>query len=496
MKYILYARKSTEDKGRQMLSLESQISTMRKLASDLDLKIIKVFTESKSAKKPDNRPQFTEMLKMIENGEADGILCWKLDRLSRNPIDSGRILWLSQQGTIKEIQTSERKYLPDDNALLFNVESGMANQAIRDLSKGVKRGNKTKLEKGGWPGKAPLGYLNDKINKTVFVDKKRAEHIKRLFSLYSQGNKSFKEISTILYSEGLRSHKDKKVGKSVLHRLISEPFYYGVMLRSGEYYQGKHEPLISKKVFDTAQDVLLGKNDSRKNKHFYPYRSFMTCAECGCVLTGDTKKGRYVYYYCTNGKGKCNQHKKYMAGKKADELMADALAMIQFDPKMIDLVYRASIKKFEENGTDREQLKADIEKRLKSTQEKQSRLVDMYLDNSMLKNDYEAKSKELQLELLDLESQKNNLSKKISNELSTFELTKEMFLTANKAKNELLNAKDEKKVHVIEKLLSNLLVRDQEMASVSFKMPYEIMKKSPKKDDFLVLSGRRDSNPV
>lgn len=496
MKYILYARKSTEDKGRQMLSLESQISTMKKLADDLNLEVIKVFAESKSAKKPDNRPQFTEMLEMIERGEADGILCWKIDRLSRNPIDSGKILWLSQEGVIKEIQTSEKRYLPDDNAIIFNVESGMANQTIRDLSKGVKRGNKTKLEKGDWPGMAFFGYLNDKVNKTIILDQKRYKHVARLFELYCHGNKSFKEISNILYDEGLRTKGGNKVGKSVLHRMISNQFYYGVMLRNGEYYKGNHKPIISKKMFDNAQAVLHGKNDSRKNKHSYPYRGFMTCAECGCGLTSDKKKGRYVYYYCTNGKGNCNQHKKYMASKKADDLMAKAFELIHFHPELIEIVYQASLEKFANTKTDQSQMENEVAKRLKLTQERRSRLMDMYLDNSVSKMDYEAKSKELQTELLDLENQKNNITKRIKNEQSTFELTKELFLEASKAKNEFLNSEDDKKVFIVEKLLSNLVVRDQEMALVSFKMPFEAMKKSPKKDDFFVLSGRRDSNPV
>ena len=174
MKYILYARKSSEDKGKQVLSLESQVSVMKKLAADLGLNIIKEFAESRSAKEPDNRPDFTKMIEMIEKGEADGIVCWHWNRLSRNPIESAKVQWLLQKEVIKEIQTSERKYLPEDNALILNVESGMANQYIRDLRNAVKRGIKTKLEKGGYPNYAKMGYINDKENKTLIVDQDRA----------------------------------------------------------------------------------------------------------------------------------------------------------------------------------------------------------------------------------------------------------------------------------------------------------------------------------
>jgi len=141
MKYILYARKSSEDKSKQILSLESQVSEMKKLAHSLGLEIIQIYTESKSAKLPNNRPVFLEMVKLLENNseaEGYGILCWKIDRLSRNPIDSGKIQLLLQQSKIKVIQTSDKQYLPSDNVLLLNIEGSMANQYILDLSKNVK----------------------------------------------------------------------------------------------------------------------------------------------------------------------------------------------------------------------------------------------------------------------------------------------------------------------------------------------------------------------
>ena len=115
IKYFLYARKSSESEDRQVQSIDDQINRLKKLANDLNLDIKKIYIEAKSAKKPDNRPIFDEMLQRIENNEAQGILCWQINRLSRNPIDSGKIGWLLQQGTLKSIQTIDRQYLPEDN---------------------------------------------------------------------------------------------------------------------------------------------------------------------------------------------------------------------------------------------------------------------------------------------------------------------------------------------------------------------------------------------
>ena len=190
MKYILYCRKSSEDKGKQVLSLESQVNEMKKLASNLDLEVVKIYTESKTAKKPENRPLFSDMIKYIKkHGKEDlGILCWKIDRLSRNPIDSATIQWLLQQDKLKIIQTIDRQYLPSDNVLLFNVESGMANQYILDLSKNTKRGMISKLEKGWQTGIAPLGYLNDKENKIIIKDPERFNLIRKMWDLMLTGN--------------------------------------------------------------------------------------------------------------------------------------------------------------------------------------------------------------------------------------------------------------------------------------------------------------------
>ena len=148
IRYFLYARKSSEDEDRQIQSIESQITKLKQLAQEVNLKIVKTYTEAKSAKEPGVRDVFENMIERVENGDADGILCWQINRLSRNPIDSGRISWLLQKGILKSIQTYDREYLPGDNVLLFSVESASANQYVIDLSKNVKRGLETKLQKG------------------------------------------------------------------------------------------------------------------------------------------------------------------------------------------------------------------------------------------------------------------------------------------------------------------------------------------------------------
>src|SRR3989338_9040436 len=213
IKYFLYARKSSESEDRQVQSIDDQINRLKKIASDLNLDIKKIYTEAKTAKKPNNRPIFDEMIQRIENGEADGILCWQINRLSRNPIYSGKISWLLQQGIIKSIQTIDRQYLPDDNVLLFSVESGMANQFIIDLRKSSRRGMEGKAERGWMPSNAPLGYRNDKLEHTIVEDPERFHLVRKMWDLMLTGNYTPPQIMQVANREwGFRTPDRKRRG--------------------------------------------------------------------------------------------------------------------------------------------------------------------------------------------------------------------------------------------------------------------------------------------
>ncbi|MEK9165535.1 MAG: recombinase family protein [Patescibacteria group bacterium] len=299
IKYFLYARKSSESEDRQVQSIDDQINRLKQLASDLNLEIKKNYTEAKTAKKPNNRPVFDEMIQRIENGEADGILCWQINRLSRNPIDSGKLSWLLQQGTLKSIQTIDREYLPADNVLLFSVESGMANQFVLDLSKNTKRGMESKRNKGWLPHLAPLGYSNDIVNKTIVKDPERFNLVRKMWELMLTGNYLPPKILKIANNEwGFRTKKLKKKGgnklsASGIYRIFTNPFYTGIIESNGKTYQGNHEPIITLEEYDRAQMLLGRKVKSRHKKHLFSYTGIIKCGECGCLITAE-KKTKYI----------------------------------------------------------------------------------------------------------------------------------------------------------------------------------------------------------
>jgi site-specific DNA recombinase len=318
VKYFLYARKSTEDKKRQIQSIPDQINKLKQLAKDFDLRIIGEFQESKSAMKPNNRPMFNEMLERIEKREADGVLCWDLSRLSRNPVDSGKLSWLSQQGIIKSIQTATREYLPDDNVILFNVETGGANQYILDLRKNVMRGTISKAEKGWSPNLAPLGYLNKTVENTeekiIASDPDRFPLIRKMWDLMLTGAYTPPQILEIANKEwGFRTRRtksqgDKELSRSGIYKIFTNLFYTGAFEYFGKLYAGKHEPLVTMEEYDRVQVLLGRKGRPRPQKHEFAFTGVIRCAECGCLYTAENKKKfikstgevrQYNYYHCT-----------------------------------------------------------------------------------------------------------------------------------------------------------------------------------------------------
>lgn len=313
--YFLYARKSTDVEDKQVLSIEAQLTELRALAQEQGLNIVQEFVEKQSAKSL-SRPVFGDMLARIEKGEAQGLICWKLDRLARNPVDGGQISWFLQRGIIQHVQTNERSYRPTDNVLLMSVEFGMANQYILDLSSNTKRGLREKVRRGWSPSLAPVGYLNNKATKTIIIDKQKAKVIKAAFELYAQGNSRLEDIGLFLFNQGIKTHKTKRAGhkgdlpfsKTKISFILSNPFYFGMFEYGGELYEGKHQPIITKQLWDKVQAALKIRSRPQKpTKQPQALCGLLRCGQCQMMITAEHRikhqlNGNiheYVYYRCT-----------------------------------------------------------------------------------------------------------------------------------------------------------------------------------------------------
>jgi site-specific DNA recombinase len=352
IKYFLYARKSSEGEDRQVQSIGDQTDRITKMAEELHLDIVEILSEAKSAKNPYCRPVFDNMLKRIEDGEANGILCWEINRLSRNPVDSGKIQWMLQKEIIQSIKTINREYKPDDNALLLSVESGSANQFILDLKKGVKRGIDSKITKGNAPILAPLGYLNSKFETRgenyIKIDPERFPLIRKAFDMMLTGNYPPPKILEIMNNEwGMRTRKTKRkggnpIGKTTLYDLFSNIFYAGFYNYQGKIEKGIHEPMITLEEFDRVQILLGREGRPRPKTHDFPFTGIIRCGECGSAITaiertkiikttGELKT--FTYYYCTRRKlGVSCTQKTYLSKEELEIQINTEIAKIEIHP--------------------------------------------------------------------------------------------------------------------------------------------------------------------
>jgi site-specific DNA recombinase len=317
LRYILYARKSTDREDHQVSSLEDQLSVLKAVAKRDHLRVSKVVQEARSAKRPGSRPGFAECLGFIEQGEADAILCWHINRLSRNPVDSGQVQWMLQQGTIQEIRTPDRSYRPEDNALLMAVETGMANQYVRDLATDVHRGVSEKAAKGWYPYRSKHGYRVDPETKQIEPDPQTFELLKRAWCLLATGAFTVPQVGTQLFTWGFRVHGNrtrtrKAVSRSALYRIFSDPFYMGTFTYNGESFSGRHEAMVSRAEFEKVQSLLGRANHIQPKTKEFAFTGFIRCGVCGCLITAQEKTKHYkttgntrtyTYYHCTGRRG-------------------------------------------------------------------------------------------------------------------------------------------------------------------------------------------------
>lgn len=300
--YFIYCRKSSEAEDRQVLSIESQTRELGQLAQKLNLPVAEILTESKSAKDP-GRPVFNSMMQRLYRGEAAGIICWKLDRLARNPVDGGSIIWAIKQHGIRVMTPAQSYAREDDNIILMYIEFGMAQKYVDDLSKNVKRGLKTKVENGWYPGVAPPGYLNhtDKMTgeNTLIKDPERFSVIRRMWDLMLTGLHTPANILEVANEKwAFRTRPTRRKGgrpfaRSAIYKIFTHSFYYGWFeypRNSGQLYRGKHEPMITEWEYDRVQTLLGRSGGPRPRSRFeFAFTGLIQCGDCGRAVTAEEK---------------------------------------------------------------------------------------------------------------------------------------------------------------------------------------------------------------
>lgn len=346
LRYCLYARKSTEAEDKQALSIESQVREMEALAERDGLEIVEIKREAHSSKEVGQRPVYNELIAEIKQGKFSGILTWAPDRLSRNAGDLGAVVDLMDQGLLKEIRTYGQKFTNNPNEkFLLMILGSQAKLENDNKMVNVKRGLRARCEMGLWPSVPPTGYLpNPDRNRKceVIVDELRASVIKQMYEKVAydgwSGRKLFKWLT---HDIRFKTRHGKPLTLSNIYIILKSDFYYGSFeypKGSGQWYKGKHEPILSKELFDLVQAKITSDHMTHAQDKEFAFTRMITCGLCGSGVTADEKfkklkdgtLARYVYYGCTKFKDKFCQC-GYIREEELTEQLAEILDTVSLD---------------------------------------------------------------------------------------------------------------------------------------------------------------------
>jgi DNA invertase Pin-like site-specific DNA recombinase len=395
-RFFLYTRKSTDEEERQILSIESQVTELREFARKEQLTIAQEFTESMSAKVP-GRPIFNRMMEMAERQGPVGLLAWHPDRLARNSVDGGRIVYLLDTGKLSSLRfpTFWFENTPQGKFML-TIAFGQSKYYVDNLIENVWRGIRQKLRRGEFPAKPPVGYLNEPRLRTIVVNPAKAQLARQMFEAYASGRYNFPQLRALVASWGLVTRSGKPPALASVKRLLMNQFYVGLFHYNGELYQGSHEPLIPRELFDRVQEVMARRGRAHaKRKHLFPFVGLLHCGECGCAITAERQKGHH-YYRCTKKKRPCSQ--PYVR----EEALAAQLRQAVQTASLPDAWAEKMLKRIEEwrqtaaqaSGAAAQPLRA----KLTALEAKADRLLDAHLDEVISREEYAGRKEKLLLE--------------------------------------------------------------------------------------------------
>ena len=421
-KFFLYARKSTDVEDKQVLSIDAQLTELRSFAREQNLDVVEEFIEKQSAKIP-GRPIFGQMLKRIERGEANGIVSWHPDRLARNSVDGGQIIYFLDTGKLASMKFPSHWF---ENTPQGKFSLSMAfvqsKYYVDSLSENTKRGLRQKVRMGIFPSQAPLGYINDSRTKTIVVEKKKAKIIRLAFERYAKGNQRLEDISNFLAKNGIVSRGGKRIHKTRATFILSNPFYTGLFNYAGELHEGKHEPIISKKLFDLVQEVmkLRGQPERKSKNEPQPFCGLISCTECGMMITGEYKVKKqkngnvhnYTYYHCTkkNKNVKCSQ--PCIREEELNRQLSSEIQKVSLPRDWAEELEKMARNDFKNSAQSVGASVKERETKISVISQKLERLLNTYLDQDIEKEIYRIEKAKLILQKKSFEEEITSLSHK------------------------------------------------------------------------------------
>jgi site-specific DNA recombinase len=484
-----YQRRSQDAEDRQIASLGDQQMANEKTAERYGLNVANrhIFTESQSAKNP-GRLEFNRLVEAIERGEIQIIVSWHANRIARNGLDAGKIIQLLSDDKLKAIITPHKAFFNNGSDIfMLYVDFGQSDKYSKDLSDVVKRGMYSKIKRGFWPGRPPLGYQNTKTDgeepKQV-IDPKRFSKLRSAVELILYKNYPIpRALMELNEKMEFRTRKTKGIGKvplgkSSFYRILSEPFFYGKLKWGGE--EGTlHESvprLMTETEFWKIQDLLGTKGKPRPQKHTdLPYRAMIKCGECNStwvpykqkkkLVSGDYAYYNYIKCNCDKTRGHCTQ--KQMSIAQLEKQVATILETVTVSEDFGTWATKWIKEEHKAEENKQGEVLEGLQRALESNQSKLNRLVDLHLEG-LSKEEYNAKRKEL-------ETKRNNITRDLkaleSRTYNWIDLAVNTFNFAKSAREAFEKGTAEEKTEILKTLGSNFFIKDGKL-NIDLQKPF------------------------
>ncbi len=399
---VIYARVSSKEQEREGFSIPAQLQFLNEYAERNGFVVNKEFVDNETAKKA-GRTNFNEMLRYIRKHKTiNTILVEKTDRLYRNFKDyvllddvEGLEIHLVKEGGILSNQSRSH------DKFIHGIKVLMAKNYIDNLSEEVRKGQKQCCEQGLYPTKPPHGYKREDKTKEIKIDPKTAPFVIRAFSLYAQNSMSLDNLCTKLHKEGF-IYRDNmpKIYKGHISKILKNIFYTGNFKYSGVLYKGNHEPLISMELFEQAQLAFKKDNKPETHRtHNFLFGGMFVCKHCGSSIVGEIKKGKYVYYHCSDKTKSCTNKKIYLKEEQIEKVFDEAMKNINVTSEHKEALLTA-LKEIHVDADkfNKEQI-AKLQQKNENLRARISRLYTDKLDGVITEEFWEEKHNEWQYEL-------------------------------------------------------------------------------------------------
>jgi site-specific DNA recombinase len=302
---VLYARVSSREQEREGYSIPAQRKLLAQYARSQGFRIEREFIDVESAKNP-GRKEFGNMLRLLGTNVACRIvLVEKTDRLYRNRTDALAVEELIEKRDVEVHLVKEARVIGKDSRsqdkFMHDIHVAVAKHYVENLKEEVKKGMREKAEQGIYPGRAPFGYRNNSLTRSIDIHEKKAPILKRIFEMYASGS-----YSLTLLQKGVLEETGVRINRAYLEAILKSTFYIGNFVWRGVEYKGTHAPLISPELFQRVQKMFARHNKPKYRKHNFAFAGLLRCAHDGCTVTTELQKGKYVYYRCSHGRGKCS----------------------------------------------------------------------------------------------------------------------------------------------------------------------------------------------